>query len=97
MGDMLTSARIGNWLVTPDDVVAADADGVIFLPAVRLAEIVEVAETIADTERRQATAMRTGRSFRDQALFGQYLLIRATEPTLGFRDHLRKIGGAIEE
>lgn len=95
--DALALARVGDWVVSPDDVVRGDADGVIFVPGARLAEIVQAAETIRSTERRQAGAMRVGRSFREQSAFAQYLARRAQEPDFGFREHLRRIGGAIEE
>lgn len=95
--DALAWARVGEWVVNSDDMVACDADGVIFLPAERLAEIVQAAETIRATERRQAGEMRSGRSFREQAAFAEYLARRAQNPQFGFREHLRLIGGAIEE
>ncbi|WP_156434648.1 hypothetical protein [Bradyrhizobium lablabi] len=95
--DALVSARVGEWLVGPDDVVACDADGAIFLPRERLAEVVQAAEAIRSTEHRQASEMRAGRSFRDQAAFAQYLARRLEHPAFGFREHLRMIGGAIEE
>jgi 4-hydroxy-4-methyl-2-oxoglutarate aldolase len=95
--DVLAWARVGDWVVSPDDVVACDADGAVFLPSERLAEVVQAAEMIRTTERRQASEMRAGRSFRDQAAFGQYLARRAQDPAFGFREHLKLIGGAIEE
>lgn len=95
--DALVSARVGEWAVGSDDVVACDADGVIFLPRERLAEVVQAAEAIRSTEHRQAGKMRAGRTFRDQAAFAQYLARRREDPTFGFRDHLKIIGGAIEE
>ncbi|MDV4169577.1 hypothetical protein [Rhodovulum sp. FJ3] len=95
--DILDWARVGNWVVSAGDLVVADADGAIFLPEDRLSGIVDAAEAIRTTERRQASAMRAGQSFREQAAFGQYLEKRALDPSHGFRDHLRQIGGAIEE
>ena len=95
--DALAWARVGDWVVSPDDVVAGDADGVIFIPGGRLAEVVQAAEDIRSTERRQAGEMRAGRSFREQAAFAQYLSRRAQNPGFGFREHLRLMGGAIEE
>ena len=83
--------------MSADDVVACDADGVLFLSGERLAEVIEAAEGIKSTERRQAAEMRAGRGFRDQAAFSQYLARRAQDPNFGFRQHLRLIGGAIEE
>jgi 4-hydroxy-4-methyl-2-oxoglutarate aldolase len=95
--DVLAWARVGDWVVSPDDVVACDADGAIFLPSERLADVVQAAEMIRTTERRQAGEMRAGRSFRDQAAFSQYLARRAQDPAFGFREHLKLTGGAIEE
>lgn len=95
--DSLEWARVGEWVVTPDDIVAGDADGLIFIPASQLSEVVEAAEGIRKTELGQAKEMRAGRTFRTQVSFTQYLEQRAQNPSLGFREYLRKIGGAIEE
>lgn len=95
--DVLDWARVGDWVVGPDDLVVCDADGAVFLPRARLVEVVEAAEAIRSTERRQASEMRAGRSFREQAAFAQYLVRRSMDSKSGFREHLRSIGGAIEE
>jgi len=88
---------VGEWVVSPDDLVVGDADGLIFIPADKLAEVIEVAEGIQETELQQAKEMRAGRTFRTQTSFPRYLEERAKNPSLGFREYLRKIGGAIEE
>lgn len=93
----LTSATVGEWTVTSDDMVLADDDGVLFIPAARAAEIIALAETIRDTERRQADRIRSGTSLRAQVRFADYLTARATDPARTFREHLRTLGGAIEE
>lgn len=95
--DALSWARVGNHVVTSADFVVADADGVIFLPEDRLAAIVSAAEGIRATEREQARKMRNGTSFREQSRFDEYLARRAANPRLGFREHLRSVGKAIEE
>ena len=95
--DALDWAQIGEWTVNADDVVSGDADGVIFLPMDQLADIIEAAEAIRSMERQQVAQMRAGRSFRDQAGFATYLAQRDREPRYGFREHLRLLGGAIEE
>jgi regulator of RNase E activity RraA len=92
----LESAAAGEWTVTDADLVVADDDGVLFLPAERAAEIVALAETIRDTERRQAARIRDGVSLRQQVRFSRYLARRQQEPALTFREHLRDVGGAIE-
>jgi regulator of RNase E activity RraA len=95
--DALKSATVGDWTVGRDDLVLADDDGVLFVPAARAADIFTLAETIRDTERRQAELMRGGVSLRRQVHFGAYLAQRQKTPSLTFRDHLRGVGGAIEE
>ncbi|HYS10715.1 MAG TPA: RraA family protein [Myxococcales bacterium] len=95
--DAFSWARVGPFVVTGSDLVVADADGVIFLPEDRLPAIVTAAESIRATEREQAEKMRSGTSFRQQARFDEFLAQRAAHPGLGFREHLRRLGRAIEE
>ena len=94
--DALASAAAGEWTVTGADLVVADDDGVLLLPAGRAGQIVALAQTIRDTERRQAAQIRDGVSLRRQVRFGRYLARRQQEPALTFREHLRDVGGAIE-
>jgi 4-hydroxy-4-methyl-2-oxoglutarate aldolase len=94
--EALTSATVGEWTVTSDDLVFGDEDGVLFVPAARAGEILTLAETIRDTERRQADRIRSGVPLREQVHFATYLAARKETPTLTFRDHLRNVGGAIE-
>jgi regulator of RNase E activity RraA len=96
-GDALDAARFGEWTVGREDLVAADEDGAVFLPASRVQELLTLAERIRDTERRQADRIRAGEGLRRQLGFGEYLRRRGAEPALTFREHLRSIGGAIEE
>jgi len=95
--DALTSARVGDWTVGPDDLVFGDDDGVLFLPAGRAAEVLNIAERIRDTERGQADRMRAGETLRRQVAFGDYLAGRHANPAFTFREHLRSVSGAIEE
>ncbi len=95
--DALDWARFGQWVVTAADIVIADADGAVFISESRLADVVEAAEAIRDAELRQAKAMRGGTTFRSQAQFAAYLEKREDDASFGFREHLRAIGGAIEE
>ncbi|MFF0340066.1 RraA family protein [Kribbella sp. NPDC004875] len=95
--DALSTARIGEWPVTRADIVFADQDGAIFVPADRLDELLGLAESIRDTERRQAEEIRNGRSLRAQVSFRTFLEKRAADPSLTFRQHLRAVRGAIEE
>ncbi|PWU46672.1 dimethylmenaquinone methyltransferase [Micromonospora globispora] len=93
----LASATVGEWTVDGDDVVLGDDDGVLFVPAGRVGELFTLAESIRDTERRQAERIRAGVPLREQVGFDAYLARRAEEPSLTFREHLRTVGGAIEE
>jgi regulator of RNase E activity RraA len=95
--DALQTAMVGDWKVTPEDLVFGDEDGVLFAPASRAADILTLAETIRDTERGQAERMRGGASLRSQVQFDAYLAQRELTPGLTFREHLRAVRGAIEE
>ncbi|HEY7000221.1 MAG TPA: hypothetical protein VH330_00645 [Candidatus Udaeobacter sp.] len=93
----LRSARFGEFLVEPSDVVFADDDGCLFVVAERIEELLGLAQEIWERERRQAEEIKGGQSLREQLQFAQYLKKRATDPGYTFREHLRKISGSIEE
>ena len=93
----LRSARFGNFLVEPGDVVFADDDGCLFVAAARVDELLSVAREIWQRERHQAEAIKSGHSLREQLAFARYLEKRAADPSYTFREHLRKASGAIEE
>ena len=94
--DALTAAWFGSHVVTDEDFVLGDDDGVLFLPLDRAADIAELAATIRDTERHQAARMNLGTSLRDQPRFADFLIAREQNGTT-FRQRLRITGGAIEE
>ncbi|MFG3114707.1 RraA family protein [Streptomyces sp. NPDC048197] len=95
--EALTTARFGEHLVGRDDLVFGDDDGVLFLAAEHAEEVLATAHEIRRTERDQARKIRAGQTLRDQTAFDDYLARRAADPTYTFRQHLRRIGGAIEE
>ncbi len=95
--EALASARFGTHLVTRDDAVFADMDGVTFVPAARVAEVVHVAREIAEGEQEQVTAVQRGQSLRELFQFAEYLRRRKAEPSYTFRAHLRQMGKNIEE
>jgi regulator of RNase E activity RraA len=94
--DALTHATVGEWTVTNEDVAFADEDGLLFVPAGRIAEVLEHAEKIRRTEAAQALQIRSGTSLAAQVDFDGYLERRASRPDLTFREHLRTVGGEIE-
>jgi regulator of RNase E activity RraA len=94
--DALAWAWCGPHIVTADDIVLADDDGVVFLPAGRATELAAVAARIRDTERDQAERMRAGTTLREQTRFEEYLVAREREGVT-FRQHLRSLDAAIEE
>lgn len=91
----LASARFGSCLVTIDDYVFGDDDGVLFVAADEAGEVLAAAHEIARTEREQAAGIQAGQTLREQLSFDEYLARRSADYT--FRRHLRRIGGAIEE
>lgn len=95
--DALGAARFGEHVVTAEDAVFADADGALFLPLARVAEILDAAGRIRRVERAQAEGVVAGRTLRQQLRFDEYLARRARDPSWSFRQHLRATGGAVEE
>lgn len=79
-----------------EDYVFADDDGAIFIEAARVGEVLDMAESIASVERRQAAAIRDGRSLRAQLRFDEYLAARERDASYTLRKHLAAIGGAVE-
>jgi 4-hydroxy-4-methyl-2-oxoglutarate aldolase len=78
-------------------VVGCASDGVLFVEAARIDSALETARAIAQTERRQAAAVREGRTLRDQFQFKAFPARRGKDPEYTFRKHLGSLGGAIEE
>jgi regulator of RNase E activity RraA len=95
--DALDRATVDGWSVTSDDLIFADDDGVIAVPSGRADEILSMATTIRTTEAGQAGWVKAGVSLRSQLRFGDYLARREQNAALSFRDHLRSVGGAVEE
>jgi regulator of RNase E activity RraA len=95
--DALRIANFGDFKVTRDDVVLADDDGCVFVELKSIEQLLKSARDISEMERRQADGIKVGRTLREQLKFDDYLKKRSTDPNHTFRQHLREIGGAIEE
>jgi regulator of RNase E activity RraA len=95
--EALESARFGDRLVTREDVVFADDDGMLFVSSQDVETILSRATEIRNIERKQADLLQSGSNLRAQLEFEAYLRKRSADSSYTFRDHLREIGGAIEE
>ena len=95
--EALATARFGAHLAGSGDVVFADDDGVVFVPAGQVGPVLAAARQIGEVERDQARRIREGQTLRQQTAFDDYLAQRAADPSYTFRQHLRRTGGAIEE
>ncbi|PRY36773.1 RraA family protein [Umezawaea tangerina] len=95
--EALADARFGPHTATGADIVFGDRDGVLFVAADRVEEVLATARRIWETERAQADRIKAGDTLRRQTAFDDYLARRAADPTYSFRRHLRRVGGAVEE
>jgi regulator of RNase E activity RraA len=95
--DALAWAQFGSHKIQAGDFVFADEDGVIFVSPPDLDDVLTMARTIFEKERQQALDIQAGHNLREQLQFRDYLAQRAVDPSYSFRQHLRRLGGAIEE
>ncbi len=95
--DALQVAQMGPVQVGRSDFVFADDDGAVFIPRAEVEAVTTTAGQIWETERRQAAAIKAGQTLRQQLQFRDYLAKRTLDSAYSFRQHLRALGGAIEE
>ncbi len=96
-GGVYSNVGFGELSVGSEHAVFADDDGAVFVALAVLEEVLATAAAIGARERSQADLVRSGTSLRDQLRFNDYLKGRSTNPSYTFRQHLRSVGGAIEE
>jgi regulator of RNase E activity RraA len=93
----LSTAQFDAVQVELGDIIFADDDGVLFASGRDLERLLDTAQKIRETERRQAEAIVRGRTLHEQLRLDEYLAKRQNDPAYTFRRHLRELGGAIEE
>ena len=79
--EALSSACVGPQVVTAEDVVFADDDGVLFVPAGRAEEVLATTREIWETSGSRHR-IRAGETLREQTAFADYLERRAADPGL---------------
>lgn len=94
--DALERAEVGEASASAADWVYLDEDGIAIVPATARVQVEATARQIMESEARQAQLARQGQPIAQQLDLAGYLAARKVEPELTFREHLRRIGGAIE-
>jgi len=88
-------ALLDGFPVARGQLLICDSDGVL-IAASDDPRLIEEARLIRAKEAEQAEVMRSGRSLREQLDFSGYLEARQSDPDYSLRDHLRRVGGAVE-
>lgn len=88
--------QVGPASVDRGDVVFADDDGVMFVTVDETERLLQRAAELQQVEQSQAEALGVGVTLREQLRFQTYLETRQQDPTYTFRQHLQRIGAAIE-
>jgi regulator of RNase E activity RraA len=90
------AAQLGGGIVTPDDWVVADEDGVVVFACEHKDKVLREARRIAGLEVGQRNMLRNGRSLREQFHFAAFLERCGQDPRASFREHLARVEKAIE-
>ncbi|HEU4521920.1 MAG TPA: RraA family protein [Thermoanaerobaculia bacterium] len=90
------SIGFGDARVSRDDVVFADEDGVLFVPASVVPAVLDRAAEIARAEQQQRRMVARGVTLHDQFEWPLYESRRAVDPAYTLRQHLQSLNKAIE-
>ncbi len=90
------AVQLGSALVTRNDWIAADEDGVVIYAGEHRDQVLAEAARLAKTETAQRRGLAQGTPLRQQLRFAEFLEARRRDPGLSFRTHLARLGGAIE-
>jgi regulator of RNase E activity RraA len=91
--DISSSARCGAAVVSADDFAICDCDGIIFVHTKELSHIADMAVTIAEREAKLMSSLESGTTLRRQLAYDQFVVHRKNNPSLTFRDHLKRMSG----
>jgi regulator of RNase E activity RraA len=90
--DPFARCEFGAFGVEPGDLVFADDDGLLFVPAAECEKVLKVAEELGASEKTQVDRILAGITLREQLKFDDYLRDRQLDPTLTLGEHLKRIG-----
>lgn len=83
--------RIGDVLVTNEDFVVCDCDGIVFVQQDSLQAVIETATAIQEGETVRTRNMKNGQSIREQLAFADYRARRKTDPSYTWKDHTKSL------
>ncbi len=92
VADPFARCRFGEASVERGELVVADEDGVVFVPAEHVESVLRVAGELGAAERAQVEEIRAGTSLREQLQFDRYLREKENHPELTLGEHMKRIG-----
>jgi 4-hydroxy-4-methyl-2-oxoglutarate aldolase len=90
------TAKCGEAVVSSDDFVVGDRDGVVFIDSKEMPRVIEAALSIADREARLISKMEGGTSLRTQLDYDGFVRRRCNDPSRSFRDHIKDLSRPTE-